>query len=249
MIAIPRYTSYTITTMKSILFANLTEGNKSDAVEHLITDSSPRAHFFLMVTLSILMATFGLLIDNIAVVIGSMLIAPILYPVLSLALGLVMLDPKLIGRSLYTLLRSIFLAIAAAVLVTFIFFGRENGVGEAVLERTVPTVIDFAIAVVAGFAVSFALVKPSLSETLPGIAISVSLIPPLAVTGIGIALFDWHIISQSFLLFLINTAGILLASAAVFFFMNLSVKKRLAESVIKKEDKKIEKEREKASEE
>ena len=81
----------------------LSEADKSKAVEKLITDSTPDFDFFLLMTLSMLMATFGLLIDSAAVVIGSMLIAPLLSPILSFSLGIVMSDSKLISRSFYTI--------------------------------------------------------------------------------------------------------------------------------------------------
>ena len=68
----------------------LSDEDKSKAVEKLITDSTPDFDFFLLMTLSMLMATFGLLIDSAAVVIGSMLIAPLLSPIFSFSLGIVM---------------------------------------------------------------------------------------------------------------------------------------------------------------
>ncbi len=101
---------------------------------------------------------------------------------------------------------------------------------------------------IAGLAGSFALVKPQLSETLPGIAISVALIPPIAVVGIGLARFNWEIISGSLLLFLVNAIGVVFASMMTFSLMNFYVKRHEADKVVKKEDKKIEKEKEKAKE-
>ncbi|MBU1160064.1 DUF389 domain-containing protein, partial [Patescibacteria group bacterium] len=79
-----------------------------------------------------------------------------------------------------------------------------------------------------------------LNETLPGIAVSVAIIPPLAVIGIGIAKLNWAVISGSFLLLLINILGIIFASMIIFSLMNLSVKKKVAQEVAKKEDKKLE---------
>lgn len=103
------------------LFHNLTEKDKSDAIENLIENSTPSKDFFLMITLSILMATFGLLIYSSAIIIGSMLIAPMLYPILSLALGITISDPKLISRSFYTVIKSLAYGIAAATIVTAFF--------------------------------------------------------------------------------------------------------------------------------
>lgn len=235
--------------MSLIVFSNLEERDKTKAVESLIAHSSPRSDFFLMVVLSVAMATFGVLIDNTAVVIGSMLIAPILYPVLGFGLGVALLDLKLIGRSFFTVIKSVLVALITAAAITFIFSPYTGSPSQnmEVVSRLDLGVVAFAIAVVAGLAASFALVKPHLSETLPGVAISVALIPPLAVSGVGFALFDWEIMMQSLLLFGLNILGVALISVLVFFLLNFKVKSKVAERTIKKEDKKIEKEREKAA--
>lgn len=221
--------------MVFVLFNRLTEKDKSTAVKKLICDSTPDQDFFLMVILSTLMATFGLLIDSAAVIIGSMLIAPILYPILGLSLGVVIADYKLISRSFYTVLKSMAYGIAGAAIVTLLFNSNYENTSE-ILARTEPSMIYAAIAVIAGLAASFALVMPEISPSLPGVAISVALIPPIAVTGIGVARFDWHIISNSFLLFSINAAGIVFASMIIFSLMNLYVKRQVAASAVKKQD-------------
>ena len=229
-----------------ILFNNLTEKDKTKAVERLISGSTPSQDFFFMIILSILTATFGLLLNNVAVIIGSMLIAPILYPILSLSLGVIMSDFKLISRSFYTILKSSIFGIGAATLVTLLFSSQFTEVTSEIVSRVEPSLAYAIIAVIAGFAGSFALVKPQLNETLPGIAISVALIPPLAVTGIGIANFNWTIISGSLLLFLVNAIGVMFASMITFSLMNFYVKRAQAEKNVEEEDEKIEKQKEKA---
>lgn len=221
------------------LFSSTSE-EKKEAVEKLITHSSPSHEFFLMVVLSVIMAAFGLLIDSPAIVIGAMLVAPVLYPTLSSSMGIVMKNEKLMKRSLVTLLKAALLAIGAAFLVGLFFASRESLLSSEIISRTSPSLIDAAIAVVAGLAASFALVKPRLSETLPGIAISVSLVPPLAVTGLGLALFDGAIIRGSLLLFFVNVFGIIFASVFVFSLMNFYIKRGTAERVIEKEEKEME---------
>lgn len=225
-------------------FRNVSEADKSKAVEKLITDSTPDFDFFLMITLSFLMAAFGLLVDSVAVVIGSMLIAPILYPILSFSLGLVMSDFKLIHRSLWTLGESIAIGIVAATLATLFFASQGLGLTEEVLSRTEPSLLYFAIAVISGIAVSYSLVKGDLSETLPGIAVSVALLPPLAVVGVGIAYFNWQVIAGASVLFLINLVGIVFASMLSFSLMDLYGKRPVAQSTIQKEEERVEQEKE-----
>jgi uncharacterized hydrophobic protein (TIGR00271 family) len=225
------------------LFHNLTEKDKSQAVKKLINHSMPRQDFFLLMVLSILMATFGFLINNVAVIIGSMLITPMLYPMLSLSLGIVMADSKLISRSFYTISKSMAFGIAAATIATLFFPSKGFDIATSeLIYKVEPSFIYLAIAIVAGIAASFALVKPNLMEILPGVAISVALIPPLALIGIGIAKLNWEVISNSVALFLVNLFGIVFVSMVIFSLMNFYVKKQIAARAIKKEEKEIEEE-------
>jgi len=221
------------------LFHTLSEKDKSDAIEWMIRGSTPRQDFFFMILLSILMATFGLLLNNVAVIIGSMLIAPILYPILGVSMGITMSDNSLISRSSWTLVKSSAVGIFASFVATLFFPGRGMITAE-ILSRTQPSLPYAAIAVIAGLAASFALVKPHLNEMLPGVAISVALIPPLAVVGIGIAQLDWNIISGSLLLYVVNIAGVVFASMVTFSLMNFYVKRNVAQEVTAKEDLKVE---------
>ncbi len=227
--------------MNITIFNNLTGQDKTKAIEKLIQDSTPHQDFFMMAVLSVLMATFGLLIDSAAVIIGSMLIAPILYPVLSLSLGVVMSDSRLISRSFYTILKSIGLGVVSAMAIALLFNHPEIESNHEIIARTAPSLAYAAIAVIAGLAASFALIKPKLNGTLPGIAISVALIPPMAVIGIGIARWNWGMTASALVLLLINILGIIFASMIVFSLMNLYIKRKIAREIVEKEDEKLDK--------
>lgn len=177
-----------------------------------------------------------------------MLVAPILFPIMGLSMGIVMVDSKLIWRSIKTLLQSMGLAIFAATIVTLFTASQEYGLTNEVLARTEVSLAYAAISIIAGLAASFALINPKLNESLPGIAISVALIPPLAVIGIGIAYLNWYVISKALLLFLINIGGILFASMLVFTLMNLYVRRKVAQVSIAKDEKEIEEIKAKAKE-
>ena len=220
------------------LFKNISDEDKSTAVQKLIRGSTPSQDFFLMIILSILTATLGLLTNDSAVIIGSMLIAPMLYPLLSLSLGIIMSDGRVISRSTYTLVKSIMFGILAATAITLLFSSQVSELTPEILSRTQPSLPSVMIAVASGFAASFALVKPKLSETLPGVAISVALVPPIAVVGIGIAKLDVAIISGSALLFTVNAIGVVFASMLTFSLMNFYTKRGEAEETAEIEDKK-----------
>ncbi len=219
------------------LFENFKENDKTDAVEQVISKSSPKKDFFLFVILAILMATFGLLKNNIAIIIGSMLIAPVLYPILGLAMGIVMSDSHVIFRSLKTLGLAILVGLIASSIVGLFALEMDFTSLTEIAARESISIMDLAIAFIAGAAASFAMVKPELNETFPGIAISAAIIPPLAVVGIGTARLDWHMISNAFLLFAGNIVGIMFAAILVFSLMNFHVKRNVANKQIKKEEK------------
>lgn len=226
----------------------LRESDKSAAVKQLITESTPDFDFFFLIVLSVLMATFGLLVDSASIVIGSMLIAPILSPILSISLGMVMADGRLFFRSLYTITKASLIGVISAAIATFFFKGLLSGeLTHEVVSRAEPSLIYFMVAVIAGFAVSYTLVKPDLSATLPGVAVAVALVPPLSVVGVGVAEWVPHVIVGSLELYLLNVAGIVLASVISFSLMNLYGKRRVAQTAIEKEEKRLETEQKEAS--
>lgn len=233
--------------MAVTLFRSLSEEDKNTAIESLIADSTPRDDFFFMGILAVLMATFGMLINNAAVVIGSMLIAPLLSPILSLSLGMVMADIHLIARSFFTVLKALILMVPAAIVATWFFGGGISGpMTEEIILRTDASIIAAAIGLVAGIAASFALIKPQLSAHLPGVAISVALIPPISAVGISLARLDGILASSALLLLLINIGTIILGSMIIFSLMNLYIKRGVAEKAVVKEDTKMKKEQNEA---
>lgn len=214
----------------------ISDRDKASAIKNLIDESTPDFDFFFLIILAVLMATFGLLENSAAVVIGSMLIAPILFPVLSLGLSIVMSDMNLIGRATGTLMKALLLGIFTAFTATLLF--GHGGVTDEIIFRTEPTLLSFAIAFVAGLAVSYTAARPNLSSTLVGIAVSVALIPPIAVIGVGLALVKVPIISGAVAFLLVNVIGIVFASMLIFSLMNLYVKRTVAEAAAANADKK-----------
>jgi uncharacterized hydrophobic protein (TIGR00271 family) len=230
--------------MRVTVFDNIKHEEKSSAIENLVKHSTGYQSFYFLVILSIFMATIGLIMNNNAVIIGSMLIAPVLYPILGMGMGIAMADGKLIFRSMGTFVKASITGIVSAIVVSLLMFTPGSGfeLTPEILARTTPTLPNAAIAIIAGLAASFAIVKPSVSESLPGVAISVALVPPLAVVGIGIAHLSWAVTSGALVLFLTNTLGIIFASLTVFSIMNFYVKRNIAIEAAKKEDKELEKE-------
>lgn len=221
-------------------FRAIDENQKSLVVRKLMEYSTPDFDYFYLVALSVLMATFGLMLDSGAIVIGSMLIAPLMYPVLAVSLGLVMSNYSVFARSVSTLVKSLGGALILSVIGAFFFGSPEMYYTSEVMTRTEPDILHLFVAIVAGAAVAYMLSRPEWSDTLPGVAISVALIPPLATIGIGIAALNAVIIKGAALILLLNLAGIVGTAMVIFLLMNLSErnKQQVAESTIKKEDAK-----------
>lgn len=245
-----------------LLFSDINEKNKEEAIDSLIKDSAPKASFFFLVVMSVLMASFGLLLNNSSVIIGSMLLAPILSPILSMGLGITLGDNKLIKQSGYTILKSLLYSIGLSAATTWLLWSVVGGnelrtvLNSEILSRIEPNIVYLFIAIVAGLATAYARVKPELNDALPGTAIAVALVPPIATIGIGVAFWDMTIISGALSLFILNAIGIILAAMVMFSMMNIYSKKKIVTQSLKelekeKQDliKKVEKEKAKLEKE
>lgn len=204
--------------------------DQKKTLRELLEESRDRADFYVLLFLATFISTVGLLVGNSAVIIGGMLIAPMLYPILGFSMGIVTASPLAIGRSVKLLARSTVLVICLSTATAFLF-GSEV-VNDEIILRITPDLNLFLIAFAAGVAVSYSWVKQNLSAALPGIAVAVALLPPLSTVGIGIALWNKEIISGSLTLFLINIIATVLGAIVIFSLFGFS---RLQ----KEEEKKI----------
>ena len=180
--------------------------------------SVPSFSFHFMLGLSAIIATLGLLANNVAIIIGAMIIAPLMGPIVGMAYSIAMGNRMLLRRSSLTILKGIILTILASWLTASVI-GLKT-VDSEILSRTNPTLIDFGIAMAAGAAGAFANTRRSISDAIPGVAIAVALVPPLSVIGIGLALGEQEIAVGSLLLFLTNLICIIFFGGLVFLFQS-----------------------------
>lgn len=169
--------------------------------------------FGLMLTLSVTIAVMGLAANSAAVVIGAMLIAPLMTPIMtfSAAVGLGL------GRRA---VQAAFLVVAGSLwsLVFSIVLSRllpTVTVGSELLARTAPDVRDLIVAVAAGAAGAYATAREDVSSALPGVAVAVALVPPLAATGVLIDQDRLVLAEGSALLYLTNLLAIIVSALAV----------------------------------
>jgi len=208
---------------------------RHEVVEKLIRESSPRRSFFFMIIIATALATLGLIMDSVAVVIGAMLVAPLLSPVLNIGMGIVITDFRVIRLALVSVVQSIIFGVIISAAIMLL--NLHNQTDFALLYGLKPEMLFVYVAFLSGLAGAYALGNPSLGEYLPGVAISVALVPPLAGIGIGIALLDWQIISQTLTLFGINLICIILMSVLVFQLMGYHRERKSAEKAVQKEEK------------
>ncbi len=185
-----------------------------------------RAHrpYLVMVVLSALIAAFGLLANSTAVVIGAMLLAPLMGPILGMALGLASGDMALLRRALVAEASGVLLAVALAWLVGLL--PLSLGLGSEIAARTEPTTLDILVGLAAGLAGALGMIEERLNSSLPGVAIAVSLAPPLATCGICLAHGQLGWAGGAFVLFLANFLAIELAAAAVFLLAGMASVRR-----------------------
>ena len=202
---------------------------RTELYEKRIASSRPSLGFFVLLISSAVIATLGLISNSTAEEIGAMIIAPLMDPILSLSFGFAVSDDKLIRRSFVTVLLGVITVIVTGALICALL--DVTHVQSEILGRTTPNLIDLGIAVAAAVAGSFSMTRERLSSSIAGVAIAVALVPPLCVSGIGLNLGDEitavfgrgtvtglsnQIAEGSFLLFLANLIGIVVASLMVF---------------------------------
>ena len=218
---------------------SLLEASKSEqhgAIERLISQGTFHSGYYLLLLLSTLIVTPGLLLDNVAVIIGGMILAPLLIPLLSISLSLVSGNTRGFFRSLRILIVSIALTIVTAAALTLVL-ARANLVVSWIPEQ-INTGLYIFIAFCSGMAASFAWVKENLTSTIAGVAVTVSLLPPLCAVGIGFALSQPDLMRNSAVLFTANLVGICMAGFLVFWILGFINAGHVEEKAIKEASRK-----------
>jgi uncharacterized hydrophobic protein (TIGR00271 family) len=181
--------------------------------------AQPGIDYFVLIVLSCVIAALGLLLDSPAVVIGAMLVAPLMTPILAFSLGLVLGDLRLIRFSVEAILKGVTLAVVIAAFIGLL--SPLNVVTGEMAARARPTLLDMVVALVSGMAGAYALARKDVSAALPGVAVAAALMPPLATVGLGLALGEIGLAGRAFLLFATNIAAISLAGGIVFLLLGI----------------------------
>jgi len=178
---------------------------------------SKRTGFLIMLTLAGMIAIAGVLTDSTATVIGAMIIAPLGTPILGIALGIVTGHLNLVLRSIMWVLVGLVIVVALGLLfAVFVATPQSLATNSQIVGRTSPSLMDLVAALATGFAGGFAMCRKDLSAVLPGVAISISLVPPLGVVGVTAGQGQWGDAFGALILFLSNVVALVIAGSIVF---------------------------------
>jgi uncharacterized hydrophobic protein (TIGR00271 family) len=172
--------------------------------------------FSLLMSVAVAIAVFGLIADSTAVVIGAMLVAPLLTPILGLSAAIIMGWPR---RLLRYAIVVVVASAAATMLAGFIAYAVRlelDPIPSELLARTAPNLRDLGIALAAGVAGAFAIVRRAAGDAMSGAAVAVALVPPLSAVGILFQQGEPDLAIGAFVLFTTNVAGVVMAAAVTF---------------------------------
>ncbi len=192
----------------------------ADLYDRLRSGSRWNSDFIVMMSLATAIATLGLLQSSPAVVIGSMLLAPLMTPMIGLGLALNRGNSKLAYASFRAIARGFLMALLISACIGFITPGSD--LTPEILSRTTPNILDLLVALFSGAAAAYALARPGLAGGIAGVAIATALVPPLCATGIALAYGEFSAALGAAWLLAANILAIILAGAVTFRAMGLS---------------------------
>ena len=170
-----------------------------------------------LLVLSTAIATGGILTDSTATVIGAMIVAPLATPIQAIGLAIVTTRPAQIARSGMILLASIGIVVGLPWIFTALLHIPVNlAVNGQITGRTSPGLLDLSVAIATGLVGAYATTRSDLSGVLPGVAIAISLVPPLSVVGICLSQGGWDQAWGAFLLFAANAVAMIICAMIVF---------------------------------
>lgn len=172
--------------------------------------------YFLMNILATIIASYGLLANSPAVVIGAMIIAMLLDPIIGMGLALADNDHILFRTGISTLIKGVIGIVATAFIIGHIH-GNVSLTNE-ILARTAPNIFDLMIGLAGGAAAAYTIISPRLNTGIVGVAISTALVPPLASASILLSRGEITLSMGAFLLAFINMVAIQFAASVILWF-------------------------------
>ena len=212
------------------------ESHKKNVVATVVRESSTKPNYYLLLALATLITTFGLTLDSESITVGGMLMAPLLRPILAFGLAIVTISFKSIWRSIFGMFTSIGLILVLSYIASLILHPGSYLTNEIIARGTYSN-LYILVAILSGIGATYTLIDPKIPSALPAVAVSVSLLPPLCVSGIALAQGSKTLLSNSLKIFGANLGGIIIASIFVFLIFRFKRLKKHEEKEIVKAEK------------
>lgn len=191
--------------------------DRTEAYVRIRRSARPDRDYFILIGLSTLIAALGLILSSPAVVIGAMLVAPLMSPIVGTGLALVLGNARFLRLSLGAVSRGVLLAVFLGALIGFLHLNQP--LTPELQARTQPTLLDLGVALFSGMAGAYALSHSAAAAALPGVAIAAALVPPLATIGIALSTGHYREALGATLLFTTNFVAMSSATALVFLIL------------------------------
>ncbi|GAB5491847.1 MAG: hypothetical protein Phog2KO_20620 [Phototrophicaceae bacterium] len=197
----------------------LTQVERNELVWSARKSALSSIDFNWLILMSAGLASLGLMLNSVAVIIGAMLVAPLMSPLGALAISLAVGDLSMARRATLTLLQGVALALIISIFIGFIF--PISTPTQEMISRGTPTLLDAAVALVSGFVAAFALARKEIPVALAGVAIAAALMPPVCTIGLALAFGDMRLASGATLLFVTNITFIVASENLIFLWMGM----------------------------
>lgn len=223
-------------------FLSVGSSEQYRAISNLIDESRGDNTYYMLLILSTIIISSGVLLANSAILIGGMLVTPVLTPILAISLGISTGKIVLIKRSFILIIKSTLIIFAISVLAGVIFSVPENTdfYKSSLFDNSLRSAfLYFIVALSSGVAATFTWVRKGVNDILPGISIAVSLVPPLSMVAIWFASFEFELMRFFLMVFLFNLFGIIMGGLIVFSMLNFY---RSGQVIVKKVNEEIEEE-------
>jgi uncharacterized hydrophobic protein (TIGR00271 family) len=179
--------------------------------------------FTVLLTLATIIATAGIIANSTATVIGAMIVAPLMTPIMATTAALTMGQVNRAARALALVGFGVAFVIGLSALLGWLYTGvLDFRTNPQITGRVSPTVVDLIAALASGAAGAFCMSREDISDSLAGVAIAISLVPPLCVVGLSLQAGYSEEALGALLLFATNFLSILLAGGAVLAILGLN---------------------------
>ncbi len=215
-VALPRSWEEKIT---SWLNPTVTQFEGEELVRNAEESSFSSLDFLVLIIISAVLAAFGLILNSNAVIIGAMLVAPLMTPLIAVATGLVVGNIRIMRQGTITLVQGILASLIVALIVGWI--SATSIVTTEMAARGNVTFLDMGVALASGFIGAYATARKDIPSALAGVAIAAALMPPLVTVGLAISFREWALAQGASLLFLTNIVSITLAAWVTFLWLGL----------------------------